>query len=173
MTPWTVHGILQTRILEWVAFPFSRGSSQPRDWTQVSRIAGRFFTRWARIHSVSLRVQPVKQKSSLEISDREDLIQEICCLCNWRARMPNRGRWSNSKININRKPLSSLGWKDKEILRARDPGPPDGSWSHGGRVWKKLQPRRRHNLCQHCGPSRGEGVGELALGLPSPASVSH
>ena len=32
----TVHGILQARILEWVAFPFSRGSSQPRDWTQVS-----------------------------------------------------------------------------------------------------------------------------------------
>ena len=45
--PWTVHGILQTRILEWVAFPFSRGSSQPRDWTQVSCIAGRFFTSWA------------------------------------------------------------------------------------------------------------------------------
>ena len=41
-TPWTVHGILQARILEWVAFPFSRGSSQPT--TQVSRIAGRLFT---------------------------------------------------------------------------------------------------------------------------------
>ena len=39
-----VHGILQARILEWVAFPFSRGSSQPRDQTQVSLIAGRFFT---------------------------------------------------------------------------------------------------------------------------------
>ena len=38
-----VHGILQARIPEWVAFPFSRGSSQPRDQTQVSRIAGRFF----------------------------------------------------------------------------------------------------------------------------------
>ena len=37
-----VHGILQARILEWVAFPFSRGSSQPRDQTQVSRIAGFF-----------------------------------------------------------------------------------------------------------------------------------
>ena len=31
MVPWTVHGILQARILKWVAFPFSRGSSQPRD----------------------------------------------------------------------------------------------------------------------------------------------
>ena len=39
---YTVHGVLQARILEWVAFPFSRGSSQPRDQTQVSRIAGRF-----------------------------------------------------------------------------------------------------------------------------------
>ena len=44
---YTVHGILQTRTLEWVAFPFSRGSSQLRDWTQVYCIAGRFFTSWA------------------------------------------------------------------------------------------------------------------------------
>ena len=44
---YTVHGILQVRILEWVAFPFSRGSSQPRDLTQVSCIAGGFFTSWA------------------------------------------------------------------------------------------------------------------------------
>ena len=41
---YTVHGILQARILEWVAVSFSRGSSQPRDRTQVSHIAGRFFT---------------------------------------------------------------------------------------------------------------------------------
>ena len=40
----TDHSILQARILEWVAFPFSRESSQPRDRTQVSCIAGRFFT---------------------------------------------------------------------------------------------------------------------------------
>ena len=43
----SVHGILQARILEWVAIPSSRGSSQPRDWTQVSHIAGGFFTIWA------------------------------------------------------------------------------------------------------------------------------
>ena len=41
------HGILQARILKWVAIPFSRGSSQPRDGTQVSHFAGRFFTSWA------------------------------------------------------------------------------------------------------------------------------
>ena len=45
VTPW-VHGILQARILEWVAVPFSRGSSQPRDRTQVSHIAGGFYTSW-------------------------------------------------------------------------------------------------------------------------------
>ena len=50
-TPWTVArqaplsmGILQGRILEWVAMPASRGSSQPRDQTQVSRTEGGFFT---------------------------------------------------------------------------------------------------------------------------------
>ena len=41
---YTVHGILQARIVEWVAFPFSRGSSQPKNRTQVSCIAGGFFT---------------------------------------------------------------------------------------------------------------------------------
>ena len=40
----SVHGILQARILEWVAIPFSRGSSGPRDRTQVSYITGRFST---------------------------------------------------------------------------------------------------------------------------------
>ena len=44
---YTVHGILQARTLKWIAFPFSRESSQPRDWTQVSHIVGRFSTSWA------------------------------------------------------------------------------------------------------------------------------
>ena len=44
---YTVHGILQARILEWVGFAFSRQSSQSRDLTQVSCIADIFFTSWA------------------------------------------------------------------------------------------------------------------------------
>ena len=44
---YTAHGILQARILERLAFPFSRGSSQPRDQNQVSHIAGGFFISWA------------------------------------------------------------------------------------------------------------------------------
>ena len=43
----SVYGILQARILEWVAVPFSRGYSQARDQTQVSHTAGGFFTSWA------------------------------------------------------------------------------------------------------------------------------
>ena len=43
----TIHGIFQARILEWIAISFSRRSSQPRDWTQVSLIVGRPFTVWA------------------------------------------------------------------------------------------------------------------------------
>ena len=43
----SVHGILEARILEWVTIPFSRGSSQSRDWTQVSYVAGGCFTIWA------------------------------------------------------------------------------------------------------------------------------
>ena len=44
---YTVHGILQASILAWVAFPFSSGSSQPGNWTGVSRMADSFFTNWA------------------------------------------------------------------------------------------------------------------------------
>ena len=43
----SVHGIFQARILEWVAISFSRGSSWPRDWTQVPWTISRFFTDWA------------------------------------------------------------------------------------------------------------------------------
>ena len=58
---YTVHGILQARIMELVAVPFSRGSSQPRDWTQVSCIAGRFFTNWV-IREAQDREQPNLKK---------------------------------------------------------------------------------------------------------------
>ena len=52
---YTFHGILQARLLEWVAFPFSKGSPQPRDQTRVSCITGGFFTDWAiREYRISL-----------------------------------------------------------------------------------------------------------------------
>ena len=74
----SVHGILQARILEWVAIPFSRGSSWPRDWTWVPCIAGRFFTIWATreayLPQLQCKVQdgasenPLQQAPSLGVS---------------------------------------------------------------------------------------------------------
>ena len=52
----SVHGILQARVLEWVAISFSRGSSQPRDQTRVSRIGGRRFNLWA--NSLASNIYP-------------------------------------------------------------------------------------------------------------------
>ena len=62
-----VHGILQARIQEWVAFPFSRASSQRRDRTQVCHIAGGFFTSWAtrEAHNLSFVVESCHLNSSL------------------------------------------------------------------------------------------------------------
>ena len=61
-----VHGILQARILEWVAFPFFRGSSQPRDRTQVSCITDRFFTTWA------TREAPFHPNGSINVASISD-----------------------------------------------------------------------------------------------------
>ena len=59
----SVHGVLKARILEWVASPFSRWSFQPRDQTQVSLIAGGFFTNWATgeapLKHVNLSISPL------------------------------------------------------------------------------------------------------------------
>ena len=61
----SVHGLLQVRILEWVAIPFSRGSSQPRDQIRVSPVAGTFFTVWvireALVNMTKLILNPVDQ----------------------------------------------------------------------------------------------------------------
>ena len=56
----SVHGISQARILEWVAIPFSRESSWPRDWTQVFCIAGRLFTIWATRRALKIHMEPPK-----------------------------------------------------------------------------------------------------------------
>ena len=62
------HGILQARILHWVAFPFSKGSSQPRDLTQFSHIASRFFTSCAtRGESDGKKISPVEMAEELQV----------------------------------------------------------------------------------------------------------
>ena len=62
---YTVHGILQARILEWVAFPFSRGSSQTCNRTQVSHIASRFFTSWATRYVYTVEYYSTREKNEI------------------------------------------------------------------------------------------------------------
>ena len=77
----SVHGILQARILEWVAISFSRGSSQPRNWTKVSYIAVRFFTDWATRIKFCI-------KSITILADTDNCLSIAICLgfCNIRFR---------------------------------------------------------------------------------------
>ena len=60
----SIHGILQARIWEWVAILFSKESSQPKNWTQISSIsciAGRFFTHWVTREVKSIGNDPLKR----------------------------------------------------------------------------------------------------------------
>ena len=57
----SLHGILQARVLEWVAISFSRGSSEPRDWTRVSRIPGRRFNLWATREALDFTLEEWKE----------------------------------------------------------------------------------------------------------------
>ena len=81
----SVHGILQGRKLEWVAIPFSRGSSPPRDQTQVSCIAGRFFTIWTteEAHYVLHLVAYICQSCSPSLSNPPlpPLRPHLCSVC--------------------------------------------------------------------------------------------
>ena len=67
----SVHGILQARILEYVAISFSRESSQPRGWTHISCLAGRFFTIWATREAysyINIKIDKTLSKEHLWIS---------------------------------------------------------------------------------------------------------
>ena len=68
----SIHGIFQARVLEWVAISFSRGSSQPRNWTRVSCIAGRHFTIWATRESVLWIRWPKDWSFSFSISSSNE-----------------------------------------------------------------------------------------------------
>ena len=71
----SAHGILQARILEWVAIPFSTGFSWPRARTWVSYVAGRFFTVWATREVLTVRSIPLLERPN---SYRNYFLYRIC-----------------------------------------------------------------------------------------------
>ena len=72
-----IHGIFQARVLEWVAISFSRGSPWPRDWIQVSRIAGKRFTIWAtrEVPLINMVIMMIEQDISSINPDRVQIKQ--------------------------------------------------------------------------------------------------
>ena len=94
---YTVLGILQARILEWVAFPFSRRSSQPRDQTQVSCTVGRFFTSWATRGAQeywSRVAYPVSSECSQPGESNWGLLHCRPIFTNWAIREAQAVKWS-------------------------------------------------------------------------------
>ena len=89
----SVHGILQAKILEWVAIVFSRGSSRPRDRTQVPCIADRFFTIWAIREAQNKKeaVQKLHWKCPLKLSLRLFLVLAVDdssqCISPWKTHL--------------------------------------------------------------------------------------
>ena len=97
-------GIFQVRILEWAAFPFSRGSSQPRDGTQVSCIAGRFFTIWATREAHEL-LGKMNEPKTLGINAWMEQ-----CMNGWR-----KGWKKKSHVRKQVPKWTMVGWADERI----------------------------------------------------------
>ena len=74
----SVHGILQARILEWIVIPFSRGSAQPRDLTQVPSIAGKFFTVWATTPIANKKLKKKKKQARKSGTGEGIILADIC-----------------------------------------------------------------------------------------------
>ena len=73
----SVHEILQARTLEWVATSFSRGSSRPRNQTQVSCIAGMFFTNWALREALLFNIVKAKNAKEIDYTIEQTLLSYI------------------------------------------------------------------------------------------------
>ena len=95
MLSYTVHGILQARILEWVACPFSSGSSQPRNRTRVSCIAGGFFTNWATREALFYRMNGTISELKSVLFQSSFYFHQTLCLFHW-----ERERWRGAGREI-------------------------------------------------------------------------
>ena len=111
-----VHGIFQARVLAWVAFPFSRGSSQPRDQIQVSSIAGRFFTSWA---------------------TREALGAGDACSIPWVGKIPWRRAWQITPVFL----PGESPWKEEPVrIQSMDSQRVWHDWETNTFTFKNLNP---------------------------------
>ena len=96
----SVHGILQSRILEWVDIPFARGSSLPWDRTQVSCIASRFFTVWAMRALKSQGRAPEGWRGGQHLSPCLDISSTSCQIfSNCLSHSPQRIEKKRKKLN--------------------------------------------------------------------------
>ena len=126
----SVHGIFQARILEWVAMPSSRGSSRARDRTQVSCIAGRFFTNWATREALL-----------------DSVWRQISCLAKW-VSLPSRPEsgeehmcWSQTDLLSNLHSMALYMLLQADELCLSDVGPYSAEWLRylQFRWWSKAQ----------------------------------
>ena len=108
----SIHGIFQARVLEWIAISFSRGSSWPRDRTQFSRIAGRRFTLW------TTREAPVGKESTCNAGDPRS-IPRSGRSAEEGIGYPLQYSWASLVAQLVKNPsamwetwVRSLGWKD-------------------------------------------------------------
>ena len=153
----TDHGILQARILEWVAFPFSRGSSQARDQTQVSCIAGGFLISWATRKAQELKwvAYPFSRGSS-----RPRNWTGVSCIAgrffpNWAI----REGLENCFVNSSACPTKALNC----FVKIRD-SVFKTKCNSGIRVFKQLKHRKlAFSNCSHWGREVGVGKQENAL----------
>ena len=190
--PWSlpgssVHGILQARILEWVAISFSRGYSRPRNRTQFSCIAGRHFTIWAtREFAIKLTVLhsfvfvfPIK---ILPIMKPIILIQNVVL-----ERTLERSLTSKEIKPVNRKGNQSwmFIWKTDAEAEAPILWPPDakspliGKYPGSGKDWRQKEKRAENEMVEWHHQLNGHefeqilGDGEGQGGLACCSSWGH
>ena len=96
-----MHGILQARILEWIAIPFPRGSSWPKNWTWVSHISGRFFALWSTreaqcSHRVKQQTRPAMTSVDVLVCGATSQSRSRLERCLVLAEVTWQGRWGRA-----------------------------------------------------------------------------
>ena len=111
----SVHGILQARILEWVAFSFSRGSSQHRDQTQFCRTADRLFTNWATGEAQCININLFHSHKTLSEEPVRSLFHEVQRdqpICQLRQLPHDRAGGSTQTSSCRSHTLVRQAWSD-------------------------------------------------------------